>query len=333
VKKKRRVGVVLGAGGVLGAAWTAGALHALQRRLRVGLGEVDVLVGTSAGAILATALRAGIDADGIVDHQRGAAVPGLPDPATMDTRAHTGLPPLPYPGVGSLRMLAAAAASPWQRPASVVASACLPTGRADLTAVRDLVTGLLEHVPRNAAGAGSAGTGVPGDTWITALDYDRGARVAFGRDGDPTATLPEAVAASCAIPAWYRPVEIDGRRYVDGGTWSSTSADLLAEQGLDEVYVLAPMASETPDAPRDALTRLERKLRRRVTAGLSREVEQVRRTGTTVRVLTPGPHDLSAIGANLMNPRHRERVLETSLVTSAAALGPSSWRGARLRAA
>ena len=30
-----RIGVVLGAGGVLGAAWTAGALVALQRRLPV----------------------------------------------------------------------------------------------------------------------------------------------------------------------------------------------------------------------------------------------------------------------------------------------------------
>ena len=58
-----RIGVVLGAGGVLGAAWTAGALVALQRRLPVPLGAVDLIVGTSAGSIMAAALRCGVGVD------------------------------------------------------------------------------------------------------------------------------------------------------------------------------------------------------------------------------------------------------------------------------
>ena len=45
------------------------------------------------------------------------------------------------------------------------------------------------------------------------------------------------------FPGWYAPVLVAGRRYVDGGTLSSTSADLLAGENLDEVYVLAPMAT------------------------------------------------------------------------------------------
>jgi hypothetical protein len=44
-----RFGLVLGAGGVLGAAWTTGALAALQARLPRPVGEADVVVGTSAG--------------------------------------------------------------------------------------------------------------------------------------------------------------------------------------------------------------------------------------------------------------------------------------------
>ena len=43
-------------------------------------------------------------------------------------------------------------------------------------------------------------------------------------------------------------------------------------------------------------------------------------TGTRVTLLGPGAEDLAAIGANLMDPRRRERVLETSLRTSVAAL-------------
>ena len=50
------------------------------------------------------------------------------------------------------------------------------------------------------------------------------------------------------------------------------------------------------------------------------EVQAVRAAGVRVTVLTPGPADLAAMGGNLMNPRRRAPVLETSLRTSAAAL-------------
>ena len=73
--------------------------------------------------------------------------------------------------------------------------------------------------------------------------------MAFGRAGRAGGRWPTAVMASCAIPGWYAPVSIDGRRYVDGGAWSSTNVDLLAGLGLDEVYVLAPMASFDLDRP------------------------------------------------------------------------------------
>ena len=152
------------------------------------------------------------------------------------------------------------------------------------------------------------------------MDYDSGRRVAFGRDDAPTARLDEAVMASCAIPGWYAPVSIGGRRYVDGGTLSSTSVDLLARERFDEVYVLAPMASFVSDSPRQITARLERRLRRRVTRRLLSEAQTVSRSGTSVTVLAPGPEDLAEIGANMMDPSRRLAVLETSLRTSARAL-------------
>ncbi len=74
-----------------------------------------------------------------------------------------------------------------------------------------------------------------------ALDYETGRRVVFGAPGAPAAGLSDAVLASCAIPGWFEPVTIGGHRYVDGGMWSATNVDLLAEAGLDEIFVLAPM--------------------------------------------------------------------------------------------
>jgi NTE family protein len=48
------------------------------------------------------------------------------------------------------------------------------------------------------------------------------------------------VAASCAIPGFYRSVRIGGRRYVDGGVQSTSNLDLMAGLGLDLVICLNP---------------------------------------------------------------------------------------------
>jgi NTE family protein len=127
--------------------------------------------------------------------------------------------------------------------------------------------------------------------------------------------------ASCAIPGWYTPVTIGGRRYVDGGACSATSLNLVVPLELDEVVVLSPMTSTEYDRPASVAGRIERRFRRLVTKRLLGEVKQVRATGTKVTLLGPGPEDL---GANLMDPRRRQRVLDTSLRTSAAALRASS---------
>jgi NTE family protein len=126
--------------------------------------------------------------------------------------------------------------------------------------------------------------------------------------------------SSCAIPGWYAPVRIGGRRYVDGGACSPTSLDLVAPLGLDEVVVLSPMTSFDYDEPTTLAGRMERRFRRVVTKRLVGELRKVTATGTKVTVLGPTAEDLSVIGANLMDPSRRTRVLETSLRTSAAAL-------------
>ena len=110
-----RVGLVLGAGGILGAAWMAGALVALQEQLPFPLGAVDLVVGTSAGSILAAALRCGVAVEEIVEHQRGSRLVMLPHLAEMERDAGA-LPPLPRMRIGSPRLLAAAALAPHGSP-------------------------------------------------------------------------------------------------------------------------------------------------------------------------------------------------------------------------
>jgi NTE family protein len=189
-------------------------------------------------------------------------------------------------------------------------STVLPEGRGSLAPIGRLVDAVC---PPGAWAAHPR-------TWVVAMDLDSGRRVVFGRDDAPHAGLRDAVMASCAIPGWYAPVRIGGRRYVDGGACSPTSLDVLAPLGLDEVVVLAPMTSFTYDAPTTLAGRVERRLRRLVTKRLVGELRKVTATGTRVTVLAPGAEDLAVIGPNLMDPSRRPRVLETSIRTAAAAL-------------
>jgi len=74
------------------------------------------------------------------------------------------------------------------------------------------------------------------------------------------------------------------------------------------------------DSPRKPHERLERRLRWLLTHALLRDAHVLRSRGIKVTVITPGPEDLAVMGVNLMDPRRRQAVLETSLRTSAAAL-------------
>ncbi len=310
--RRPRIGVVLGAGGVLGAAWTAGALVALQQRLDRPLGEADLVVGTSAGSVLAAALRCGVSVDEIVAHQRGEAHVELPRLQELDRDSGGPLPPLPRLRLGSPRLLASTVWSPRRIHPLVAVSALVPKGRSQHVYLARLVDGLL---------ARSGCEWPERETWIMSVDYGSGRRIAFGRPGAPAATMAEAVVASCSIPGWYAPKLIDGCYYVDGGVRSMTSLDLLSRTDLDEVYVLAPMASYVPSSPDGAIAFVERRIRRLITIGLTREARKVKAaTGAKVTVLTPGPEDLAALGVNPMDPSRRLQVLETSLRTAPGTL-------------
>ena len=324
-----RVGLVLGAGGVLGAAWMTGALPALQERLPCAINDVDLVVGTSAGSVVAAALRCGVDIDEMVAYQRGEAVGVLRDLGVAAVEDGP-LPPLPRLRVGSPRLMRTSLLAPHRVHPWVGASAWLPHGRGRHVALRSMVHALHNHAhghaaPLAAAPLAAAPPGLPphwvnAKTWIVAVDYDTGRRVIFGRDGAPLVPLPDAVVASCSIPGWYEPVVLDGRRYVDGGVRSATSLGIVARAGVDEVYVLAPMASVEADRPLKPHQRVERRLRWLFTLALMREANALRSRGIRVTVITPGPEDLAVMGVNLMDPRRRTAVLDTSLRTSAAAL-------------
>jgi NTE family protein len=316
-----KVGLVLGAGGVLGGAWLTGGLHALAEETEWDPGSADFVVGTSAGAMIGALTAAGVPPWFMVAHSAGESFDGVraADGSAAEEadraagavfRLHRGLPLL---GPGSLRMAFTALRNPLGHTPLQMVAGWLPSGLVSTDSLQDIV--------RRA---------VPGrwvehpNYWAVACDYSSGRRVPFGRLDAPNAEIAEAVAASCAIPGFYRPVKIGRRRYVDGGVCSASSLDLLAGRGLDLVICLNPLSSGTelrdgghggplgrlaPLDPRDWLGALSRQANGRRVA---HEAAKVRRFDTEVLLIEPTPQDHRAMGLNLMSASRRQQVIETA---------------------
>ncbi|MBL8619831.1 MAG: patatin-like phospholipase family protein [Myxococcales bacterium] len=298
-----RRGLVLGCGGTLGAAWTLANLVEVERALGWDARTADVIVGTSAGSELAMLLGAGVATATIL-----AAALGERDvPAALAHRfAH---PPPAYPPRPTARPAAPGVALARGATALTRLTALLPVGRGDPAFLDALVDA---HVAPGGWVAHPA-------TWIVTVDLATGQRVAFGAPGAPPAAMRDAVRASWAVPTWFPPVAIGGRRYVDGGVASPASADLLAARGLDEVIVLAPMASSDP-GPRTGLGRIEGVVRRAMTRTLDAEVARVRAAGVPVLRLEPDRRDLVALGPNFMDRDRRHAALEACLIHARASV-------------
>ena len=309
---------VFGGGGVLGFAWMLGALSAFEQVTGLDAREADVAVGTSAGSVVSALLGCGLPLAAICRHHQG--VPAPADPLIEYDYDGTGgaLPPRPGWRPGSYRLALAAVRHPRRMPPIVALSGLLPEGRGTLEPVRRLIAAVAE-----SAGFERAWPDRP-RPWIVAADYRSGRRVVFGREslGRPPrrSSLADAVTASCSIPAWYPPTVIDGTPYIDGGTISNASVDLLRGTGVEEVYVFAPMASVEIDRARTAVGRVERAVRRAITRGIMADAARLRAGGTRVCLITPEPDDLAAMGVNLMNPARRTVVFETAQVTAARQL-------------
>jgi NTE family protein len=309
-----KVGLVLGAGGILGGAWLTGGLHALASETEWDPGSADYIVGTSAGAMIGSLVAAGVPPWFMVAHSAGETFDGLTGPdgraaAEADRsagavfRLHRGLPVLTP---GSLRMAFTTLARPMRHTPLQLLTGWLPAGL--------ISTDSLKETVRRAVPSGWVGHQ---NFWAVTCDYGSGRRVAFGRDDAPPADLADAVAASCAIPGFYHPVAIGGHRYVDGGVCSSSNLDLLAGRGLDLLICLNPTSTRHRDPSPHPLDRMAAASRAASGRRLGHEAKKVRAQGTEVVLIQPTVDDLKVMGRNLMSGERRQEVIETAARTVA----------------
>lgn len=206
-----RSALVLGGGGITGAAWEIGLLAGLVDA-GVDLRSADLVIGTSAGANVGAQVLSEVPIEELFDRQ-------LQEPkGEIPVRL----------GVGKLLRFAAMLVWPGDERKN--------RARLGRAAVR-------AHTMPEATRRGIIASRLPVHTWpdrdflIAAVDADSGEFLTFNRESG--VDLVDAVAASCAAPLAYPPTTINGRRYIDGGTRSGTNADLAV--GCNRVVVLAPL--------------------------------------------------------------------------------------------
>lgn len=343
-----RVGLVLGAGGIAGHAFHAATLDALAAVTGWSPNAATVIVGTSAGSAVAALVRGGLSPADIARraagepmsaaatrlvqqrmhdaHASGAenssraptpeAAGARPGGATRNaTERREGLSLIAGFAPSAPRRFLHAALEPWNARLGTLAAAALPEGRIPIDRVVD---GMRRIYPD--------GAWPTRDLWICAVRLHDGRRVVFGRDPGTTtqASVTDAVAASCAIPAFFRPVRIGGVRHVDGGAWSPSNVDVLAGCDLDLIVVLSPMSARRtiPSASVDGAMRAACRLQ------LTQEVLRVRRRGTPVVVIEPGDRELAAMGssAQAMDPERAPAIVRTVRESMRMRLGATDMR-------
>ena len=273
--------LVLGGGGVLGEVWMSAVLAGIEEASGFDARRCEGYVGTSAGSIVGAALAGGVRPD--------ARLGQLPEQPPDEEVVADG------PGLATrtLRAGVATAAAP-------VAAIALPTMAPGGAFVRRLALGRVPRGTRSLGGLGaqidSMGARWDGRLAVAAVELESGRRVMFGRQGAPEASVGQAVEASCAIPAYYRPVEIGGRTYVDGGAWSPTNMDTASVGRGMQVLCLNPTGSVSAFG-----------LASRSVARV--EALVLERRGARVQIVPPDEGSVAAIGPNLMDPRRRREVI------------------------
>ncbi|GAB3033796.1 patatin [Nocardioides flavus (ex Wang et al. 2016)] len=203
--------LVLGGGGITGIAWELGILAGLAEA-GVDLSGADIVVGTSAGSVVGAQVTNGLSLDELYATQLE------PPDAELGGRmsrvaALKLLPPYALPGSGRTKLARV----------GKVAHAAHEPGSVDREGVirsRLTVHGWPER-----------------DLRVTAVDTASGEFTVFTPSSG--VDLVSAVAASCAVPTVWPPVEIGGRHYMDGGMRSTANVDVA--RGAERVVVLAPL--------------------------------------------------------------------------------------------
>jgi predicted acylesterase/phospholipase RssA len=338
-KKPSKTALVLGGGGFTGGVYEIGALRALDLlAVNSTVNNFDVYVGTSAGSFVASMLANGISPEEMMQ--------------VINSRVPSDLEDLDLNRVLKLNymgLLSKAAALPLR----TVQLLRQLTRIGELSMI-DIGVGLAEALPTGLySGAGLSAyveealssDGRVNDfrlleteLYLTATDLDTCERIVFGEEGWSDVPISKAVECSTCLPLVYKPVDLKGRQFVDGGIRSTTNVDIAVEKGCKLIIVVNPLVPYVNDFEKTIPTVFGRRVRRVSDMGLPAIANQTfrliahqrlhqavkqweeRYPGVDIVLLEPEPTDELMFGTPIMDYSRRLQIAKHGFETVTATL-------------
>ena len=338
-KKPSKTALVLGGGGFTGGVYEIGALRALDLlAVNSTVNNFDVYVGTSAGSFVASML-----ANGVSPEEMMQVINSDDDMGLQDLDLDKVLKP------NYLGFLAKGAALPLRTlellrslvrigefsamDIGVGLAESLPTGLYSGSGLSDYVEEALSD-----AGRVNDFRLLEHELYLTATDLDTCERIVFGEEEWSDVPISKAVECSTCLPIVYKPVDLKGRQFVDGGIRSTTNVDIAVEKGAKFIVVVNPLVPYVNDFETTIPTVTGRRVRRVSDMGLPAIANQTFRLiaharlhqaveqwqekypGVDIILLEPEPNDELMFGTPIMDYSRRLRIARHGFETVTAAL-------------
>jgi len=348
-KKPSKTALVLGGGGFTGGVYEIGALRALDLlAVNSTVNNFDIYVGTSAGSFVASMLANGVTPEEMMQVINSDDNLGLEDldldkvlkPNYLGFLAKGAA--LPLRTLELLRSLVRIGEFSAMDIGVGLAEA-LPTGLYS-------GSGLSDYVAEALADGGRVNDFRLLDTelYLTATDLDTCERIVFGEEGWTDVPISKAVECSTCLPIVYKPVDLKGRQFVDGGIRSTTNVDIAVEKGAKFIVVVNPLVPYVNDFEKTIPTVFGRRVRRVSDMGLPAIANQTFRLiahqrlhqaveqwqekypGVDIILLEPEPNDELMFGTPIMDYSRRLRIARHGFESVTATLAQDYDRYAEI---
>jgi len=314
---KIKTALVLAGGGLSGAYYQIGALRAINDLLvDRTVNDFDIYIGTSSGALISSFIANGVSPEMMFRVLNGSNKDirlisrkeifklnhkeyfrsGLRIPAKV-VKAFSHF----FSNIGNNTFIDLM----WSL------SDVLPVGFYDTSSI----AGFIQHTFQEL-GIDDSFSKTPHEFYVIATDLGTGNRAIFGHDFIET-PISDAIAASSALPIFYKPVTINGNEYIDGGLRGIASLDLAIECGAKLVVCINPLVpldnnksngDQTREIDREKLyergftTVANQTIRILTHSGLHDHIKQLKRTCQDVDIILiePKPNDQKMFIPNIM---------------------------------